>query len=209
MVVTGGDTTCALTAGGGVTCWGADTFGQLGDGFSGPGPHDASPEVVSGVSGVSRLALGTSHTCAVSNEQHILECWGDNSFGQLGIGSTALDSNQSVPTLVQGVGELVDIAAAADATCVVLGDHTVKCWGDAAYLVMPAVAPAATSSTSSPAHAPGVTQALDVSTSGSHACVRREDATVVCWGLNDQGQVGNGTMGLGDDSLVPVAAPQM
>jgi alpha-tubulin suppressor-like RCC1 family protein len=206
-VVAGGEATCAVTMGGGVTCWGADTFGQLGDGFSGPGPHDPSPGPVFGVGKTSNLALGTSHTCAVSGDQGRLSCWGDNSFGQLGIGSTALDSNRSKPTPVPGVDAAFAVAAAADVTCVVLDDHTVQCWGHASYLLAPAATPAAAPDTPSATLVPGVTEAVEVSISGSHACVLRENATVVCWGLNDQGQIGNGTMGLGDDSLLPVAAP--
>ena len=84
----GGDHTCALMTGGGVKCWGANGFGQLGDGTT---ISHNTPLGVNGLAaGVTLLTAGTFHTCAVLAGIGPLRCWGDNSYGQLGIGVATL-----------------------------------------------------------------------------------------------------------------------
>ncbi len=78
----GGFHTCAI-AGGGVTCWGANNFGQLGDG----GTSDSNVPVANPTLTVqvSAIAAGFHHTCAIASGD--VWCWGDNFYGQLGDGS--------------------------------------------------------------------------------------------------------------------------
>jgi hypothetical protein len=87
-VVGGFDHTCALMQSGGVKCWGSNRFGQLGDGTS---PYD--PYVVpvdsSLTSGVTAIALGHWHTCALMVDQTV-RCWGDDQDGQLGNNASGL-----------------------------------------------------------------------------------------------------------------------
>ena len=197
----GSEHCCALAADHTVSCWGADDFGQLGDGSAGPGVHSIKPVPVASVSGAVRLALGDSHTCAIMGPAGSAACWGDNDFGQLGVGSLATNSFLSAAAPVPGLQHVVDLDAAGRVTCAVLEDHTVACWGDLA--AGDAGAPMATMS---PTPVPGVASAVSVRTSGTHTCARRDDGSVVCWGLNDRGQLGNGMIGLSDYSLVPVPA---
>jgi alpha-tubulin suppressor-like RCC1 family protein len=204
-VTTSGQHSCDIAADSSVSCWGADDFGQLGDGNSGPNVASPAPVQVDGVGKAIQLALGTSHTCALTGDKRIVMCWGDNALGQLGIGSEGLDSYQTKPGAVLGIEHAVDLDAAGDVTCAVLSDHSVRCWGDASQLLAPTAATATAALL--PTAAPGVSSVVQVRTSGQHACALRVDATVVCWGLNDRGQVGDGMMSLGDDSLAPVAPP--
>ena len=97
-IVAGANHYCALARSGGTRCFGDNAYGQFGT-----GPIDGSlgvENVVDLAPDVTQLAAGGSHTCA-RNARGGLQCWGDNSFGQLGIDATSL---RLVPTPVTGLG---------------------------------------------------------------------------------------------------------
>ena len=85
--------TCAIVAGGKVVCWGANTYGELGDGTNTDNP---SP-VTAITSGAVAIAAGFYHTCAYMGDSTV-QCWGYNSDGELGDG-TNTDSNVPVKVL--------------------------------------------------------------------------------------------------------------
>jgi alpha-tubulin suppressor-like RCC1 family protein len=202
-IAAGGDHSCAIISGQTVVCWGADDFGQLGNGASGVAAQPTTPVVVASLASVVRLAAGTSHTCAIAGPNRQLSCWGDDAFGQLGTATSALDANEAEPVALSGLDNLLDVDAALGVTCAVSIDGSVRCWGDAAHLFPPP----ASGSIATPTLEPGVDNAVTVRTGGSHACAVRADHTVVCWGLNDSGQLGDGTLSLGDYGDTPVPAP--
>jgi alpha-tubulin suppressor-like RCC1 family protein len=93
----GADHSCGIVSGG-VRCWGADGSGQLGNGAT--LANQSVPVAVSGMTGtVVDVAAGGVHTCARTSD-HRVYCWGNNSFGQLGLGDT---TNRPTPVLVPGL----------------------------------------------------------------------------------------------------------
>jgi YVTN family beta-propeller protein len=81
----GGSHTCALTTGGGLKCWGANSQRQLGVGDN--SPRTTPTDVLGLTSGVYSVSGGGLHTCAVMSTG-VTKCWGNNGFGQLGDGTT-------------------------------------------------------------------------------------------------------------------------
>ncbi|RLB51360.1 MAG: hypothetical protein DRJ42_17010 [Deltaproteobacteria bacterium] len=93
-VTTGWHHSCATTAQGGVKCWGDNTWGQLGDGTT--ASNDSPVDVTGLPAGVTRVAAGRGHTCAVTIGREVY-CWGLNEEGQIGDGTT---TNRLIPVAV-------------------------------------------------------------------------------------------------------------
>ena len=122
-VSAGGAHTCAILSGG-VKCWGAGGDGKLGNGTN---TTSLAPVDVINLAGpVISLSAKYWHTCAVINNG-LVQCWGNNSTGQIGDGTTA---NRTIPTNASGLGsETVAVTAGHLHTCALfIGSH-VKCWG--------------------------------------------------------------------------------
>lgn len=121
-VQAGADHTCAITRDGSVYCWGRGDDGQLG---IDPVPHRCAGNVRClrtptklALSGVRAVGLGTTTTCAATGMQGY--CWGKNSTGQYGTGSTiGVTTPASVPARAQavaldgGTGHLCSLADGA------------------------------------------------------------------------------------------------
>jgi Regulator of chromosome condensation (RCC1) repeat len=189
----GGLHTCALTSAGGVLCWGANVFGAVGDGST--TDRDA-PVSVSGLSsGVTALAVGEDHTCALTSAGGAL-CWGDNEDGDLGDG-TATD--RDAPVSVSGLSSGVIALAAGRHTCALTSAGGVLCWGnnDVGEL-----GDGTTAHRPTPVAVSGLRSGVTaVSASADGTCALTSAGGVVCWGDNMFGQLGDGTT---TERLTPV-----
>ncbi|MCC6495106.1 MAG: hypothetical protein IT193_02475, partial [Propionibacteriaceae bacterium] len=143
---------------------------------------------------VSQVSAGSDHTCAVL--EGAAYCWGDNTNGELGIGSTT-DTN--VPTAVASSGVLagktvtaisagMDDANGGQHTCA-LADGGVYCWG---LNIHGELGNGSTTQSTSPVRAGTVTGATAVATGYMHSCAL-SGGKVYCWGDNSRGQIGDGT----------------
>lgn len=92
---------CVVHSGGGMSCWGYNYFGTVGDGSN---RNDReSPVVVVGVGDVTAIAAGAEHTCARVRQDPInVMCWGHGNFGQLGDGLVGGVHERPSPAFVLG-----------------------------------------------------------------------------------------------------------
>jgi alpha-tubulin suppressor-like RCC1 family protein len=187
---------CALLVSGAVRCWGANAFGQLGDGST---TDRNSPAAVSTLgSGVRAIDVGGSHACALTGFGSFV-CWGDNAFGQLGDGST---TRSSVPVAVSLVSRGSVISAGETHTCAVNRDGAVFCWG---RNHIGQLGDGTTADRRTRRLVSGMTSGMTAVAAGArHGCALTSGGAVRCWGRNQSGQLGDGS---GADRSVPVALP--
>ena len=185
-IAAGGNHTCAIMESGAVRCWGNNAYGQLGDSTM---TNRALPvEVVGLGESVTAIAAGVYHTCALTASGGV-KCWGWNQYGQLGNASTA---TSSVPVNVSGLSSgVVGIAAGWAHTCAVTAGGAVKCWG---WNVLGELGDGTLANSTTPVNAVGLSGPVTTIELGAdHTCARLATGSVVCWGFNESGQVGDNT----------------
>jgi alpha-tubulin suppressor-like RCC1 family protein len=210
QITAGEQETCAVDASGAAYCWGLNSYGQLGDGSV---AYDSFVPVAVDTSGVlgdktlTQVTAGWTDACALDTTGAAY-CWGLNTFGQLGDGSTA-ESNVPVAVDTSGVlagNALTQISAGTQSTCALDSIGTAYCWGDNEFGEL---GDGTTTSSSVPitVNTGGVlagkalTQ-ITAANGGSYTCSLDAAGAAYCWGYNGLGQLGDGTTA---DSFVPVA----
>ena len=188
-----GNHTCARVYDEDVMCWGANESGQIGDGTTTDRPTAVNLGLCSCDDPVLLVSTGAAHTCIVRDNGGAVQCWGDNTYNQLGSGPqlAALDAGS---TLMNAVG----VSTGDRSSCALLQDKTVKCWGDNADGELgqgdtnpnPGVATAL------------VTAATTVSVGGLGACATTA-TDPFCWGSNATGLL----MTAPDGGPPPVGTP--
>jgi alpha-tubulin suppressor-like RCC1 family protein len=146
---------------------------------------EAAP-VETGLTGAVAIAAGGSSTCVVDTLGDV-RCWGGNSDGQLGDGTT---TSRPTPTLIAGLpGPASSVAVGSATAYALLADGSIFAWGrgDQGQL-----GNGAESSSAVPV-AVSIVSASKVAAGGNFACAVT-GADVQCWGGNEFGQLGDGTL---------------
>ncbi|MCU1367997.1 MAG: hypothetical protein JWN39_3636 [Ilumatobacteraceae bacterium] len=230
-ITAGNHHTCAVLSGGFVKCWGYNGDGELGQGSTdnlGDNPLEMGAHLPTVDLGTSRTATavsaGSNFTCALLDNGTV-KCWGYNAEGELGQGSIADLGDQinemgdHLPAIDLGTGrKATSISAGASHACALLDDGSVKCWGNNIFgqLGQGSIAILGDQSNEMGDHLPPVDlgtgrTATAISAGTNHTCALLDNGTVKCWGVNTDGELGQGsTAWVGDqpnemgDHLPPV-----
>lgn len=174
---------CAVRADGSAWCWGANDTGQLGDGTTN-GTVRPVPVASLGAGSTSDVMAGFGHTCARA-PNGALRCWGANSYGQLGLGSSG--GPRLTPTDAS-LGGTTAASAGFYQTCAVGAGETAWCWGAGWFGQL---GQGDDLDHATPVRLEGAWRNIDAG--GHFGCGIRTDGTAWCWGDNSFGQLGDGT----------------
>jgi hypothetical protein len=168
----------ALQAGGTVLSWGSYTSNCLGDGST---SNRLSPQIISSLNNITQIEAGNNTAFAIDADGNLFG-WGENGYGQMGLGHT---TDVSIPVFI--LDSVVRVAAGLEHTLVVRMDGTVWSWGrnDRGQLAtgdtMPKLLPHAIS---------GLSNMASVAAGNAFSIALKSDGTVWGWGFNVYGQLG-------------------
>jgi alpha-tubulin suppressor-like RCC1 family protein len=179
--------------------WGENAFRQLGDGST--SLFSDVPVPVSGLKFVTAVAAGGRHSLALRADGTVV-AWGANGLGQLGDGSTSESSN--VPVAVLGLSGVKALAAGGYHSLALLSNGTVMAWGDneSGQLGIGS----SVESVDTPVAVKGLTGVKAISAGANFSLALLSNGTVMAWGENESGQLGNGGT---TPSQVPVAVKHL
>ncbi len=196
--------TTVLKSDGTVWAWGSNASGQIGNGGT---TSQTTPVQVMNLSGVKAIAAGQVHTLALKSDGTVW-AWGANAAGELGDGTT---TSHSTPAQVPGLSNVIAIAAKATHSAALTGDGNVWTWGDNSN---GQIGDGTTTNRLSPYMVSGIVSgafnasggATTISAGSQFMLALRADGSVLAWGQNDSGQLGDGTT---TQHLTPVTIPRL
>lgn len=190
---------CGVAFNGAAHCLGINNYGQLGNGST--TASEEYPVPVQGGLVFASITVGGWHTCGLTPEGAAY-CWGAGGSGRLGNDAGA-DTHGPVP--VAGGLLFTSISGGLRNTCAVTKDGLLYCWGgilgsglerggaDPPNAFVPLrIRSSATFTTVSLGH--------------DYGCGLATPGAAFCWGMNDKGELGNGSdkTGMTDDGLTPL-----
>lgn len=204
--------TCVILEDGSVKCFGYNLKGQLGVGHTdnlGDNESIADIPSVALQSSAVKIYAGAQYNCALLDNKKV-QCWGDNLYGQLGLGhKNNIGDDETLENIgyVSLGGDVVqmDISTISFHSCAVLTSGDLRCWGknDAGQLGLGHTNDIGDDEL--PSDAPVVpfgSQVLQLATGNQHSCALASGQNIKCWGLGNNGQLGTGnTNNIGDDEF--------
>ncbi len=193
-VSAGGEHTCGITNAGAAYCWGANAYGQVGNSDT---TQSTIPVAVSGGHSFATVSAGVYHTCGVTPTR-VGYCWGNNVYGALGNGSM---TQSPTPVAVSGGFRFAAVSAGGH-TCGVTSAGAAYCWGEDLYGELGdgtiTRLPSCSASgdfpcSTTPVAVSGGLTFTAVSVGAAHTCGVTTAGVTYCWGLNEHGQLGNGS----------------
>lgn len=198
--------TCGVTTDHRVFCWGDNFSGQLGNGTNtGPeicpvldSPCSTKPLAVVGGRDFRNVSAGSGHTCGVKTNDRAF-CWGDNSEGQLGSGVAS-----KIPIRVAIARRFRVVRAGGTHSCGLTTGDRVYCWGAGE---VGQLGNATETSSSTPVRVlAGGRVFSGLSADDRYTCGVTPDSRAFCWGINNGGQLGRGTI-TGPEQCAPAEIP--
>jgi alpha-tubulin suppressor-like RCC1 family protein len=185
QVSAGHDHTCGLTTDYRAYCWGVNLGGELGDGTT---TGRRQPVAVATALRFRQISAGNSRTCGVTTNYRVY-CWGNNIFGTLGDGT---DQTRPTPVPVTGGHQFRSVRLGSYHTCAQsYPDNRAYCWGDNSWGQL------GTGEVSNPRMTPvavvGSLRFRDIAAGFHHTCGITTTNQAYCWGINERGQLGDGT----------------
>jgi alpha-tubulin suppressor-like RCC1 family protein len=193
-IAVGGAHAMALLSNGTVATWGANTYGQMGNGTTLNGVEGIGsdvPLVVPGLTGVIAIAAGGGDDVALLSNGTVV-AWGENKQGQLGDGTTV---EKDVPTPVAGLSSVKAVAIGGMATrgghmLALLNDGTVRAIGGNLFGQL---GDGTTTNSSAPVKVTGLSGVTALTAARFHSMARLANGNVVAWGDNQYGELGLGS----------------
>jgi alpha-tubulin suppressor-like RCC1 family protein len=168
-------------------CWGSNGNGQIG---SDTLDLSTVPLSVAGLTdAAAAVSCGRNHTCVLLQSGGVA-CFGRNSNGELGDG-THVES--PAPVAVTGLSSgVTDLQAGNYHNCVLTSGGGMKCWG---WNQSGQLGDGTTEDRTEPVDVSGLSSGVSAISVGSgHSCALLTSGEVLCWGSNDSGELGNGTL---------------
>ncbi|WP_347357690.1 hypothetical protein [Bdellovibrio sp.] len=182
--------TCGIQSHGVMFCWGENGSGQNGDGMA---SVRSVPIVVDGGEKYQLMDAGILyHVCGITTTG-VLKCWGNNGNGQVGDKSTI---TKSFPVEVDRGIKYKAVSPGNYHTCGITVDGVLKCWG--ANGTSHRLGDGSTTHRSTPKAVDSAEKFIKVSAGNDSSCALTDQKKLMCWGLNDVGQLGNGTTDTGN-----------
>ncbi len=199
-IIAGGFHTCGLLINGGVKCWGSNNRGQIGNGSSSDTVNNVNPTLINSTESFVSITADGLRTCSLLSNGSAM-CWGLNTNGQVGDGTIGL--RKLNPTFVNSTEPFISITAGDLHTCGLLSNGSAMCWGDNENGQIGNGSSSAPVNNVNPTFVNSIESFVSITAGDSHTCGLLNNGSVMCWGSNFYGQIGNGSSSLTVDNLNP------